>query len=127
MSRISKTFAALLAAYLSTHAGGQGVTTLDGKWTASFTSPNRSMAGAWVVINGGEGTWKTQGAPRDNPCFGKETPLTIDQSSTESVTMKILYSKLMAGCQDASLSVKLENGILKGQFGNGNPVVLTRE
>ena len=103
------------------------MTSLDGKWTAKFVATTGRQSGAAMVIRGNEGTWKSHVAPPGNPCLGSETPVAVEQTTKDSFLIKILYSKLLANCIDGSFSARLENGILKGQFGNGRALELNRE
>lgn len=116
----------VLAAVFSAQAMGQG-TALDGKWAAKFVLPSGMSTGAAVVIRGTEGTWTSHSAPRNNPCLGKETQIAVDQTSTDAVSIKILYSKRLTGCEDGSASLKLVDGVLKGHLGAGLPVELNRD
>lgn len=106
---------------------GQRTTALDGKWTAKIVLATGPPAAAAMVIRGSEGTWKLHRAPPDNPCLGNETPVAVEQTSNDSFLIKLLYSKLLANCIDGSFSARLENGVLKGQFGNGRQLELSRE
>jgi len=116
----------VLAAVFSAQTMGQG-TALDGKWTAKFVLPSGTSTGAAVVIRGTEGTWTSHGAPRNNPCVGKETQIAVDQTSTDAASIKILYSKRLTGCEDGGASLKLVDGVLKGHLGAGLPVELNRD
>lgn len=101
---------------------------LDGKWNASFSAPGAAgRALAVLVIRGNEGTWRAVFASgRDNPCLGRETPISIHRSELD-VEIKILMSRVQSFCQDGRIAAKLENGSLKGKFGDGRPVEIVRD
>jgi hypothetical protein len=113
---------------LATHfASAQSGPDLDGKWEAKFVAATGRPSGADVAIKGSEGTWHSYSAPRSNPCLGKETPIAIERGSAETIVVKLLYSKLLVGCQDGQFSVKLEGAALKGQFSDGRALELVRK
>lgn len=131
MLPLSRLCAVALLCCSATHATAQGTDSLDGKWKATFAVGSGPAAGrlanANVVFRGTEGTWRTYMAARENPCLGKETPLSIQRQSPETLEIKLLYSRLQTFCQDETISVRIENGVLKGHFSGGNRIELSRE
>jgi hypothetical protein len=132
MSPLSHLCAVALVCCSASHATAQGTDSLDGKWKATFVvgvgPAAGKLANANVVFRGTEGTWRTYTAARENPCLGKDTPLSIERKSPDTVEIRLLYSRVQTFCHDETISAKIENGsVIKGHFSGGKPIELSRD
>lgn len=74
-----------------------------------------------------EGTWRAFSALPNNPCLGKETPVTVSRSAPDQVILTVKYSQVLKDCQDARLVLSLDSGKLIGKFGDGRGIEVARD
>lgn len=100
---------------------------LDGKWLAKFSSPRGDPREAILIINGSAGTWEQQIQARNNPCVGREVPITVTAASGTDLEVQILNSKGLAGCSDGIIKAKrVDDKKFEGTLEDGRKVVLVR-
>jgi hypothetical protein len=99
---------------LSSTAFSQTTTAYDGKWKVTWEKP-RPMEAA-LVISGGTGTWKALVSNRDNPCVGREVPISVQSSTAEDLKISLDFSKALPGCLDSEVEFKrIDDSTLKGK------------
>ena len=117
-------------ALLGSIAFAQGTNPYNGKWLAMFQSV-RGASEAELVVKDNGGTWMVSGTARQqkgNPCLGREAPIAVQRVSTNELAFSINASKVLAGCQDGSVTLKrVDDRTLKGQFADGRTLTLVRE
>lgn len=102
---------------------------LDGKWTATWTTDNGTERQAYVEITGAAGTWKNvpivrRGKP--DPCITTPAPVAVETASNLT-TLFIKRSEALAGCKDQRVTLNAPSaGKIEGTFFEGKPVTLTR-
>lgn len=102
----------------------------DGAWTVSYSSGSGNEREADVKITGTQGTWQVRARPgkdKKDPCVGRPFPLTVTESTAESLAFRVDASATVSGCDDRNGSVKVVDAkTLEGQFNNGRPVKFVR-
>ncbi len=103
--------------------------TIDGKWTGTVPNLQGNPLNIEVVLQGQSGSWRMtpqSGPGRNNPCFGRELPITVTQSESQ-VTIEILGDKVIQGCMNQTASMKLlDPKTLEGALKDGRPIKLSR-
>jgi hypothetical protein len=109
-------------------AGAQA--SLDGAWTATFTTGGSEPRTAQIKVAGTAGTWTTLPRPnkdKNDPCVGRAFPIVVAVSSSGLVTIELKASNELSGCRDrtATLSQPSPNA-LEGKLDNGSEIRLVR-
>lgn len=123
----------LLAGVVScTVAWAQDSTPYDGKWRATYKTQSGGSATAELALQGSKGTWKYVSNRKHQAntyaCLDQEFPVVVQSSSPSELKFAIDASKVIRGCKDRHVTVKLLDGKnLEGQFGDGAALTLTRE
>lgn len=103
---------------------------LNGEWKAKFATESSKDREATVQIDGLVGTWTTRPRPnkdKNDACIGRPLPMTLADSGSSTVTVRIEASKAVAGCKDRQARLTLVNAnTLEGEFDNGRVVQLER-
>ena len=122
---------AITALCICFSAISQDAASLDGTWLAKFPAPstafNKGSREAKLVIANGAGTFQLSFKAREDPCIGREFPITISNVSTEGFDIDVQASKVLAGCQNFTWKPKrAEGGGYEGTFPDGRKFVLIR-
>ena len=120
----------LLIASLALAPLAQAEPALGGRWKASFAT-NGNEREAEVTIDVDSGSWTTTRARRSrdqrDACAGRALPITLADSGTSTVQLRIEAAKAVPGCRDrrARLTV-VDTDTLEGEFEDGGSVRLVR-
>lgn len=73
------------------------------------------------------GSWVTYAKARHDPCVGMKTPISIESSSADAITIKLQASQALGGCPDSTVELKrVDDKTMKGKLGNID-LTLSRE
>jgi len=108
--------AAALAAPLA--AAAQGANPYNGTWRAQFERRGTGWsAEATLVIADRHGTWQMTSSHRNNPCMGREYPVSIRRATARDLEFEIQRSKVLAGCDDElAVLERVDENTLRGEF-----------
>ena len=101
-----------------------------GNYHAQFATPTGERRDAKLVLAAdGTGTWRVQGGVRSqNPCAGRETPVTVTDVTERGFTLNYHGSKVMSGCGDATWKLnRVDDKTLSGTMGDGRAVTFVKE
>jgi hypothetical protein len=120
---------ALVAALLPSQAVlAQADNPFNGTWAVSFEGTKTSNVDGAVVINGAGGTWGIRVQARNNPCVGREFPLTVRKATADELVFTVNRAATLAGCKDSTYTFrKADDKTLKGEIGEGRAASLTRK
>ena len=99
----------------------------NGTWTVSFDGSKTADLEGTVVVTDEGGTWKVLARQRQNPCVGREAPISVLKSSADELVFEVNRSAVLAGCRDWKMKLKkVDEKTLSGVFTDGRAVTLTR-
>ena len=113
---------------LASVSWAQGPASLDGNWTAKWSTDKGVPAQADVVIKGQEGTWhRLGGDPRSDPCVFRQTPLAVRSVTQDEVVVEVLRAKMLQGCEDATFTFRrVDDKTLERTMNSGGTMRVTR-
>lgn len=124
----------LLACVFAATASAQdaAVTSYDGTWAISGTSPEGRTINAELVLKGDAGTWRifarNANAMKNNPCLMKNFPVAVQKSTADELTLRVDGSKVVPGCNDFTATLKPVGGnALDGTTEGGGTLHIERK
>jgi hypothetical protein len=113
----------------------QGEASYDGRWKILLDGKANPISGQQKVNNEGAlvlagqgGTWQLRERNSKDACSGREMPIKVLKTTHKLLSIKILRSRVMAGCHDIKLVFKkVDQRSLEAKFGDGRRVSVTRE
>lgn len=126
--RYSKFFPAVLL-FVVADLSAQTPGSLQGKWSGKTQSQVGGELAVELVIAESNGTWRfiPRGTQRNNPCLGKDFPVSVISQSSAELSIEIKGSSVMQGCSDFSATLKSGDGkSLEGELSGGRHISLTR-
>ena len=117
------------AVFLVVVAGlsAQTLGSLQGKWSGKTESQVGGELAVELVIAESKGTWRfiPRGTQRNNPCLGKDFPVSVISQSSTELSIEITGSSVMQGCSDFSATLKSAmESHLKANFPAGGTLAL---
>jgi hypothetical protein len=101
----------------------------NGTWRAELEGAAHGVPlEGTVVIEDEGGTWDILARKGNNPCVGREAPITVQQATADELVFEINRSKALPGCQDGMARLRrTDNNTLEGVFDKGRKVRLVRQ
>lgn len=116
-----------LACLVSVSSVAQQPVSLSGNWVAKFDTPKGEAREVTIVIRDNSGTWFQQ-AVRNNPCTGREMPITVDKVAPDGFELTRSSSKVLAGCPDISYQLKrVDDKVFEGVTPDGRKIQFIRQ
>lgn len=120
--------AGILAFLCCTSVLAQQDNPYNGTWAARADGERSVDAEGTIVIKDTAGTWSFVARNRDDPCFGKESPLEVRKASADELMFVVMRSKVLAGCRDFRVMLKrVDEQTLEGKFGDGRRIAMKRK
>ena len=119
---------AITVGLLSASAHAQSNPVPDGKWEATWQTPQGAPRTAALELQGGSGTFRNVGTWRGaDACFTRPAPAKIEMKDGEPY-LTIMRSQALAGCQDSSAKLTVgADGSMTAAFPDGRPVVYKKQ
>jgi hypothetical protein len=125
MNRIAIALLAALA--LVSAALAQSTNPYNGKWTISFDGRKTADLAGTVVVKDEGGVWDVVARSSNNPCVGREYPITVQKTSADELTFTVNRAKTLTGCKDSMYTFrKVDDKTMKGELGEGRAASLVR-
>jgi hypothetical protein len=114
---------------LAASAIAQETNPYNGTWHAEFESAAQgAKLEGTVVIKDQGGTWDMLARKGNNPCVGREVPITMQKASADELVFEINRSKALPGCNDGIAKLKrTDDKTLEGVFDKGRKIKLIRQ
>lgn len=123
-----RTCFAVVAIVGATVAFAQSEHTYDGKWKITFDGTRTVDMEGTVVIKGNAGTWDMATRAVNNPCVGRQYPITVQKATADELFFTVNRAATLVGCKDGTYSFrKVDDKTLKGEVGGGRPASLVRD
>ena len=111
--------------------GAQAQPLLDGTWKATFATEGSEGREATVTIDGLTGSWTTHARStkdKKDVCVGRPLPMTLLDSGSSTVTLRVDASTVVQGCRDRKARLtRVDARTLEGEFDNGRVLRLVRD
>ncbi len=97
-----------------------------GTWTVTWQGA-RTPQQARLVITESGGTYKASTRPREDPCIGREAPITLQDIDGQEATVLLKFSEALQGCADGKLRIKkIDDKTMTGMRGQA-VLTITRD
>jgi hypothetical protein len=127
MERVCRAWPSGLAFILSmaaTVAVAQVPAAFHGTWKVTWQGKTQALNSKMVLREDG-GSWQTFNvSSKSDACNGREVPIAVASAASDAVTLKLMFSEVMNGCNDVTVKLRLgEGGGVLGTRSN-QPVTL---
>jgi len=105
---------------------------LAGNWVGTMPGLSGNQLGVELAIAESGGTFRMKppsgNVGRNNPCFGRDFPVTIVSQSASEAVVQINGSALLPGCIDQTVTFKSADGkSMEGSLPDGRQIKLNRK
>jgi hypothetical protein len=76
-----------------------------GTWKVTWHGAKKPQEAKLVITDSG-GTWRTYDSSRNNPCIGREVPISVKVQSPGEVAIDLKFSEALAGCSNSIVTLK---------------------
>ncbi|MEO8145157.1 MAG: hypothetical protein ABI654_13170 [Betaproteobacteria bacterium] len=100
----------------------------NGTWVGKYTTPKGAPRTVVLVLSGSGGTWKNHVRIKQNPCLGREMPVTVARATATDLMIGIDGSKFLPGCKDFRARFSNAGGnAIEGRIGKMGKLTLVRQ
>ena len=100
----------------------------NGSWGILLEGFERAKVEGTLTVKDEGGTWSTTASARNDPCIGRDTPITVQAVSEDGLALKVNRSQVLTGCPDFSFKFKkVDEKTMKAELTGGRSVTLTRK
>jgi len=118
----------LLLAMSSAWALAQTANPYDGTRKVKFDGTRTVDYEGTVVVQGDGGSWKVLAHAQNNPCIGREAPISVHRATAEELVFEVNRSKVLTGCRDWTMSFqRVDDKTLRATTSDGRPMLMVRE
>ncbi len=86
-------------------AGAQTPPVYLGTWKVTWQGERRLQEAVLKVSESG-GTWKAATSSRNDPCVGREAPISFEEINGDEATLRLKFSEALRGCADTTIKLK---------------------
>ena len=109
-----------------TTAPAQTSSAFVGTWKVTWQGPRQALQARLVITPTG-GTWKALSSRPDNPCSGREVPISVEETEAGSAKVILRFAESLSGCNDVELRLRrVDERTLTGTRGQAE-LALVRE
>jgi hypothetical protein len=121
-------FALVVATGFCSNLFAQQTGPFEGKWNGTMQIGGGRSLPIEASFDTTGGKWRITVSNRENPCMNRDLPLSITSQSQSELVFALNGSKVLVGCSDATIALKLiDNKTLEGAVDDGRKVRLTKE
>ncbi len=106
----------------------QQVNAFVGKWTGSMAGSSGRELQLEVAITQAGGAWRFIGRAKNNPCLGRDFPISVTAQSSTELQIEVKGSSVLQGCIDETIVLRAPDATtIEGALADGRTFRLTRQ